>query len=79
MTGQVAAGDTGGPTPTRRRRWGSLLLVILGLVVLGFSLVSARNLLAAPLDAQREYLAQTVFPMVVGLWLLIGGIYGLRR
>lgn len=37
------------------------------------------RLLASPLEAQRGYLAQTVLPLVAGLWAVVGGLYTLTH
>ncbi|MGH7325621.1 MAG: hypothetical protein ACREJ9_13395 [Candidatus Rokuibacteriota bacterium] len=42
-------------------------------------LLNVSRLLGVPLEVQRGYLAQTVVPLVVGLWLLIVGVYTLKN
>lgn len=51
------------------------MLALLGVLLVATGIVNLARLLAAPLEAQRGYLAQTVFPLVVGLSLFVGGIY----
>ncbi len=53
--------------------------MLAGLGLVGIGLLNVSTLLGAPLEAQRGYLAQTVFPLVCGLWLLIFGIYTLQH
>lgn len=64
---------------TRSTLWLGWLLVLAGLVLVAIGLLNVSRLLGAPLEAQRGYLAQTVFPLVVGLWLLIVGVYTLQH
>jgi uncharacterized membrane protein YidH (DUF202 family) len=64
-------------TPSRRR-WLGLLLVVAGLILMAIGAVSFGRLLTVPLEAQRRYLAPTMSSLVVGLWLLIGGLRALR-
>ena len=60
-----------------RRNWLAPLCAIAGIMLIG--LANLARLLGAPLEAQRGYLVQSIFPLVVGLWLLVGGVYGLKR
>lgn len=71
------AGHAGGSRGLRRKRWLGRLLLFLGLVLLAIGLMNASWLLASPLEGQGGYLARTVFPLVVGLWLVVSGIYTL--
>ena len=57
----------------------SVALFVGGVALVGFGLYNLHALLAAPLETQRDHLARTLFPAVGGLWLFIGGIYGLTR
>lgn len=57
------------------RRWLGPLMALLGILLVVIGIVNLGRLLAAPLEAQRGYLASTVFPLLVGLWLLIGGTH----
>jgi hypothetical protein len=61
------------------KRWPGLLLLLIGLVLLAVGLLNLGRLLASPLETQRGYLAQTVLPLVAGLWAVIGGIYTLTH
>lgn len=61
------------------RRGLALLGVVIGVVLVTFGVVSMRWLLAAPLESQRNYLPQVLFPLVIGMSLCIGGIYYLKR
>lgn len=65
----------GGDPRHRARPWLGPVLLVAGLVALAVGIANAARLLAAPLDAQRGYLAPTIFPLVAGLWLLIAGLY----
>lgn len=56
-------------------RWLGPSLALVGILLVAIGIVSLSRLLAAPLEAQRGYLAQTVFPLVVGLALFVGGLY----
>jgi len=67
------------PRLTRRKLWLGRLLLLAGVVLVAMGLVNASRLLGAPLEAQRGYLVQTVFPLVVGLWLFILGVYTLQH
>lgn len=58
-----------------RNRWLGPVLALVGVLLVVFGSVNFARLLAAPLEAQRGYLPQTVFPLVVGLALVVGGIY----
>lgn len=60
-------------------KWPGPILVVIGLVLVTIGLVNLRGLLAAPLEAQRDHLAQSIFPLIVGFWLFIGGVYTLAR
>lgn len=62
----------------RAKRWFGPTLVLLGILLVATGILNSSRLLAAPLEAQRGYLAQTVFPLLVGLWLFIGGIWASR-
>ena len=57
------------------KRWLGPVLALLGILLVVMGIVNWGRLLAAPPEAQRGYLAQTVFPLVVGLWLFVGGMY----
>ncbi len=61
------------------RRGLGLLAVVAGAALMAFGGVSLRPLLAAPLEGQRDYLLRVIVPLVVGMWLFIGGIYSLRQ
>lgn len=56
------------------KRWLGRVVALLGIVLVATGVVNWGRLLAAPLEAQRGYLPQTVFTLLVGLWLFIGGI-----
>lgn len=61
------------------RKWLGPLCVIAGIVLVAIGLANLGRLLAVPLEAQRGYLAQSLFPLIVGVWLFIGGVYALKR
>lgn len=58
-----------------RNRWLGLVLALVGILLVAFGVVNFARLLAAPLEAQPGYLPQTVFPLAVGLALVVGGLY----
>lgn len=61
------------------KRWPGVLLLLVGLGLLAVGVVNLGRLLASPLEAQRGYLAQTVLPLVAGLWAVVGGVYTLTH
>lgn len=75
MAGVGETDPADSPRRTRSKLWLGWLLTVAGLVLVAIGLLNVSRLLEAPLDSQRGYLAQTVFPLVVGLWLLIVGVY----
>ena len=79
MAGGFETGPGDNPRRTGSKLWLGRLLLLAGLVLLAIGLLNVSRLLGTPLEAQRGYLAQTVFSLVVGLWLLILGIYTLQR
>ncbi len=72
-------GLVGDPRRSAIRKWLGLLGVIAGIVLVAIGVTNLRRLLAAPLEAQPGYVAQTVFPLILGLGLVVGGIYSLKR
>lgn len=74
MSGDAETGRTRG-SQALSKRWLGPVLAVLGVLLVATGVVTWVRLLAAPLEAQRGYLAQTVFPLVVGLWLFVAGIY----
>lgn len=62
-----------------RRRWLGLLLFLGGAALVAVGIVNAGRLLAAPLEAQRGYVALSVFPLAIGLFLVVGGLYAVLR
>lgn len=63
-------GAAGNPTG----RWLGWLLLIVGLVLLGIGIANTVRLLTAPLEAQRGYLALSIFPLIGGLWTFVAGV-----
>lgn len=59
-------------------RWLGPAVALLGILLVAIGVVSFTRLLAVPFEAQRGYVAQTVFPLVIGLSLFVGGIYASR-
>ena len=57
------------------RRWFGVVLMLLGLALAGCGVYNWHALLGVPLDAQSRFLGQTIFPLIVGLWGLVGGLY----
>lgn len=62
-----------------RRRWLGLLLFLGGVALVAIGIVNVGRLLAAPLEVQRGYLAQSVFPLAIGLFLVVGGLYAVVK
>lgn len=75
----METGPVGSPRRTRSKLWLGWLLALAGLVLVATGLLNVSRLLGVPLEVQRGYLAQTVVPLVVGLWLLIVGVYTLKN
>jgi len=61
------------------KKWLSLCAVLVGIVLLITGVYNWQALLAAPLEAKRTYLLQTVLPLIAGAWLLVGGVYSLKH
>ncbi len=61
------------------RRGLGLLAAVAGVALMAFGVVSLRSLLAVPLESQRDYLPQVIFPLVVGMSLFIVGIYFFKQ
>lgn len=57
------------------KRGRGLVLLLIGLVLVAIGVLNLWRLLSSPLEVQRGYLAQTVLPLIAGLWAVIGGIY----
>ncbi|MBI4638491.1 MAG: hypothetical protein HY727_19300 [Candidatus Rokubacteria bacterium] len=61
------------------KTWLGPLLVVLGIVLASIGLYNWGALMAAPLEGQQAHLAAAMFPLVIGLWLLIAGAYALTH
>lgn len=59
-------------------RWLGPALTLVGILLVAVGIVSFARLLAPPLEVNRGLVALTVFPLVVGLSLVVVGIYASR-
>lgn len=55
------------------------VLMLVGVALVGLGALNCHTLLALPLEGQQAYLARAIFPLVGGLWLVIGGVRLLVR
>lgn len=79
MTDGIATAHVSESGRSAPPKWLGPLLVVVGIALATIGLVNLRGLLAAPLEAQRSHLAQSLFPLIVGIWLFIGGAYAITR
>lgn len=57
---------------------GTALLVV-GAVLVIWGCVSFGRMVGAEFEEQQGLVAWTLYPLVIGIWLVVGGVYKARR
>ena len=60
------------------KRLGIVLLVV-GAILVVWGCVSLGRMVGAEFEEQQGYVASTLYPLVVGIWLIVGGAFKARR